>query len=71
MNITEIDMLEVQAIFNFSAILISIILIGFLDLNMTRHYNKYYNDYNILPRASDYSVVVKGLPKDITISEIQ
>lgn len=68
MNITEIDMLEVQAIFNLASIFISIAVIGFIDLDMTRHYNKYYNDYNILPRASDYSVIVKGLPKDITIS---
>lgn len=27
-------------------------------------------DYHILPKASDYSVMLRGLPKDITISEI-
>lgn len=51
--------------------MISIILIGFIDVGMAWQYNTYYNDYSILPRASDYSVMIRGLPKDITISEIQ
>lgn len=51
--------------------MVSIVLVGFIDAGMTWQYNKFYNDYNILPRASDYSVMIKGLPKDITISEIQ
>lgn len=71
MNVTEIDMMEVQAILNFVAIVVSVILIGILDIQIKRKYKQYYNDYNILPKASDYSVIVKGLPKDITISEIQ
>lgn len=68
MNITEIDMLEVQAIFNSISIIVSILIIGYLDVHMVGVYKKYYDDYNILPRASDYSVVVRGLPKDITLS---
>lgn len=64
-------MLEVQAIFNFIAIVVSIILIGLMDIQMVRKYSEHYNDYDILPKASDYSVIIKGLPKDITISEIQ
>lgn len=71
MNVTEIDMMEVQAILNFVAIVVSVILIGIMDIQIKRKYKQYYNDYNILPKASDYSVIIKGLPKDITISEIQ
>lgn len=68
MNVTEIDMLEVQAILNFIAIMVSIGVIALLDINMRNQYTKYYEDYYILPKASDYSVIMKGLPKDITIS---
>jgi hypothetical protein len=48
--------------------MVSIILIGFFDIWIVQQYKKYYNDYNILPKASDYSVMIKGLSKDITIS---
>lgn len=70
MNVTEIDMLEVHSIINFVAILVSVVLIAVMDVSMTRQYEEYYNQYYILPKASDYSVIIKGLPKDITISEI-
>lgn len=61
-------MMEVQAILNFISIMVSIIIIALLDINMRNKYKKYYEDYYILPKASDYSVIIKGLPKDITIS---
>lgn len=68
MNVTEIDMLEVQGVLNFVAICVSIVLVALMDIQMTRQYQHYYDEYYILPKVSDYSVVVKGLPKDITIS---
>jgi hypothetical protein len=61
----------VQALINFMTVLVSISLIGYFELSLTRRYDRYYNDYQILPRASDYSVMVEGLPRDITISEIE
>lgn len=63
-------MLEVQSGLNFAAIFISIIIVAILDIRMTRQYRQYYDEYDILPKASAYSVLVKGLPKDITVSEI-
>lgn len=68
MNITEIDMLEIQSIFNSISIILSAVLIAYLDVHMVLQYKRYYINNNILPRASDYSVVVTGLPKDITLS---
>lgn len=70
MNVEEIDMLEVQAIINFVVIFVNVVAIGVFQLFMMRKYEKYYNQYHILPKASDYSLIIKGLPKDITISEI-
>lgn len=61
-------MMEIQSIFNSISIIFSIFIIAYLDVHMVAQYKRYYDDYNILPRASDYSVVVSGLPKDITLS---
>ena len=61
-------MLEVQSGLNFAAIFVSIIIVAILDIRMTRQYRQYYDEYDILPKASAYSVLVKGLPKDITVS---
>ena len=67
MNVEEIDMLEIEAAFNFAGIIISIFIIAYLSILME---NKYVELSQGL-RASDFSVMLKGLPKDITIYEIQ
>ena len=41
-----------------------------MDLDMKKKYFEYAEEY-ILPNAADYSVMVKGLPQDVTLSEIQ
>ena len=61
-------MLEVQCGLNLGAIVVSIFVVAIMDIKMTRQYREYYDEYHILPKASDYSVLVKGLPKDITVS---
>lgn len=63
-------MLQVQAGLNFAAIFVSIFFIAVLDIKMNQQYRMYYTQYHMLPKASDYSVMIKGLPKDITVSEI-
>ena len=68
MDVVEIDLLEVQAGLNCIAIIVTIFVIGVLEIKMHEKYEQYKIDYRILPKASDYSVMLKGLPKDITIS---
>lgn len=67
MDVKEIDMLEVQSILNFIIILVSIIFIAIMDLDMKRKYAEYADEY-ILPNAADYSIMIKGLPPNVTLS---
>ena len=67
MNIEIIDAMEVEAILFFIAVLINIVFIAYL-------YGKMEDKVRVLqsePSSADYSFVIKGLPPDINIKELQ
>lgn len=65
MNVRQLDAMQIQSGIFFAALLANIIFIGYLELRMDLLAAKY--DEGRL-KAVDYSLMVKGLPSDITIS---
>ena len=68
MNVKEVDAMQYEAGIMFAAIICNIVFIGFLELRMDLLHVKYQEGRL---KAADYSLMVKGLPSDITITEIQ
>jgi hypothetical protein len=70
MNVKEIDMLEVQAVLNFICIVVNCMAIGVMEVDMQRKWSEWEAEY-VMPGAGEYSLMVKGVPKDVTLLEIQ
>ena len=68
MNVRIIDAMQLQSALFFVAVLLNIVFIGFLELKMDL-LTSWYNSGQL--KAVDYSILVKGLPLDTTISDIQ
>jgi hypothetical protein len=68
LNVKIIDAMQIQAGIFFFAVLANIFLIGFLELKMDLMAS-WYNEGRL--KAVDYSLMIKGLPSDVTLSEIQ
>jgi hypothetical protein len=68
MNIEVIDAMQIEAIIFFIAIIINIIFISYLEVKMEDYVMEINSNKQT---AADYSFIIKGLPSDITIREIQ
>lgn len=68
MNVSDIDEMQIEAVIFFVGILANIVFIGFLELKMDLLVLK-YGEGRL--NAADYSFMIKGLPSDITLGEIQ
>lgn len=60
--------MQIEAIIFFIAIIMNIVFIAFLEVKMEGYINNMNNNKQT---AADYSFIIKGLPSDLTITEIQ
>ena len=60
--------MQIEAIVFFIAIILNIVLIAYLQVKMEDYVKEMNKNKN---SAADYSFIIKGLPSDITITEIQ
>jgi hypothetical protein len=67
MNIEIIDAMEIQAVLNFAAVVANIFLVAYLQVAMGRRGRQVRTACN----AGDYSIMVQGLPADISLTELQ
>lgn len=63
-------MLAVQAVLNFLCIVVNCMAIGVMEVDMQRKWSEWEAEY-VMPGAGEYSLMVKGVPKDVTLLEIQ
>lgn len=68
MNIEVIDAMQIEAVIFFIAVVLNIIFISYLETRMEDCVAELTR--NKLS-AADYSFIIKGLPSDITVKEIQ
>ena len=68
MNVSDINEMQIEAVIFFVGVLSNIVFIGFLQLKMDLLVLKYRQGKL---NAADYSFMIKGLPWDITLGEIQ
>jgi hypothetical protein len=68
MSVSEIDAMQIEASIFFAAIVLNIVFIAYLEVLMEGHVGKMAREKQT---AADYSFVIKGLPSDITVTEIQ
>jgi len=59
--------MQIEAIIIFIVIILNVFLIAYLEIRMEENCQRFLK----YPKSSNYSFMLKGLPKDITITEMQ